>query len=315
MIANQLSAQNNNLHEVAKNLGMSQNEILNVLQQNTQYVQNNYNFTPTLVNHNNVFQNLVQTFSMATPRDRSRSRDPEPQAEEVEMIPQAPTGTRRAISQETPQMVPSKKPKQSRAQSLEVIPQMDAAKQPRAISEEIPQLSRKPKKPKGDDIEVVPVMQPARSSKRPVSRETPAIPKRLAITDKPEEQEIIPQLQRGRSRSRMVDDETPQMTGAQRAVRLLTMAQAKRRNEMEMRQHLGNALMRAKARLASKEGETKLSIVRPRSVTDMVEQIEAKGMPTDLSPRLRKPFELNMDVFKSRPQVSFGPARRSRRSQ
>ena len=80
------------------------------------------------------------------------------------------------------------------------------------------------------------------------------------------------------------------------------------------KKHLGNALQRARAQLQSKEGgEVKFALPRARNVEDLIEQIEQRGLPTDLSPRLRKPMSLAMEAFEHRPKVTFGPvARRGR---
>ena len=68
------------------------------------------------------------------------------------------------------------------------------------------------------------------------------------------------------------------------------------------------------AKLASRAAATpKILIKRPRSVADMVEQIEARGMPTDLSPRIKKPIDLPLEAFESRPRVSSLPAPAVRR--
>ena len=68
------------------------------------------------------------------------------------------------------------------------------------------------------------------------------------------------------------------------------------------------------AKLASQAAvKPKIIIKRPRSVVDMIEAIEARGMPTDLNPRLRKPVDLPQEAFESRPRVSSLPAPAVRR--
>ena len=154
----------------------------------------------------------------------------------------------------------------------------------------------------------------SRPRSRAMEDETPQL--RKAIKDRPrEETEIIPQF----SRNRAIEDspmaDTPQLSVVQRAVQLLQKGQQRKRSEIEVvMPHLGDALLKAKAKLLTKKaGELKPSVLPPRSISDIIEQIESKGLPTDLSPRLRNPLKLQMDAFTSRPQVSFGPVRRSQR--
>ena len=74
-----------------------------------------------------------------------------------------------------------------------------------------------------------------------------------------------------------------------------------------IRPELGKALLRAQSILAAQEGvETKSNLKRPRSVVDIIEAIEARGLPTDLSPRQRKPMDLP-GFGESRPRVSSLP--------
>ena len=301
-VASQLAAQNNNIHEVAKNLNMSQAEILNVLEQNVQNTTNNYNFTPTLINHNNVFQNLTQnltqTFSIATPAgDRSRSREPiESGMPMIEDIPQ------RAKEEIIPVMSSARGRSRSRT----------------AVEEPTPQLRRAIKdKPMDVEVEVIPQLQKKKTRPRSqaLEEETPQL--RKAIKDRPraESAEIIPQMTRSRSRA-MEEEETPQLTVVQRAVQLFQKEKQTKGSEMEqIVPHLGNALMRAKAKLLTKRtAERRASVAPSRSISDIITEVESKGLPTDLSPRLRKPMKLQMEAFQSRPQVtSFGPTRRTRR--
>ena len=49
--------QNNNIQRVAEQLNMSQQEVLNIMQENT-VVQQNYSFAPTIVNHNTKFEQI-----------------------------------------------------------------------------------------------------------------------------------------------------------------------------------------------------------------------------------------------------------------
>lgn len=301
-VASQLAAQNNNIHEVAKNLNMSQAEILNVLEQNVQNTTNNYNFTPTLINHNNVFQNLTQnltqTFSIATPAgDRSRSREPiESGMPMIEDIPQ------RAKEEIIPVMSSARGRSRSRTAKEEPTPQMRRAIKDKSMDVEvevIPQLQKKKTRPRSQALE----------------EETPQL--RKAIKDRPraESAEIIPQMTRSRSRA-MEEEETPQLTVVQRAVQLFQKEKAMKGSDMEqIVPHLGNALMRAKAKLLTKRtAERRASVAPSRSISDIITEVESKGLPTDLSPRLRKPMKLQMEAFQSRPQVtSFGPTRRTRR--
>ena len=301
-VASQLAAQNNNIHEVAKNLNMSQAEILNVLENNIQNTTNNYNFTPTLINHNNVFQNLTQNltqnYSIATPAgDRSRSREPiESGMPMIEDIPQ------RAKEEVIPVMSSARGRSRSRT----------------AVDEPTPQL-RKAIKDKSMDVEIEVIPQLQKKKSRPRSQaleeETPQL--RKAIKDRPraESAEIIPQMTRSRSRA-MEEEETPQLTVVQRAVQLFQKEKQTKGSEMEqIVPHLGNALMRAKAKLLTKRSaERRASVAPSRSISDIITEVESKGLPTDLSPRLRKPMKLQMEAFQSRPQVtSFGPTRRPRR--
>lgn len=303
-VASQLAAQNNNIHEVAKNLNMSQAEILNVLGEAsfTQNTTNNYNFTPTLINHNNVFQNLTQnltqTFSIATPAgDRSRSREPiESGMPMIEDIPQ------RAKEEIIPVMSSARGRSRSRTAKEEPTPQMR-----RAIKD----------KPMDVEVEVIPQLQKKKTRPRSqaLEEETPQL--RKAIKDRPraESAEIIPQMTRSRSRA-MEEEETPQLTVVQRAIQLFQKEKQTKGSEMEqIVPHLGNALMRAKAKLLTKRtAERRASVAPSRSISDIITEVESKGLPTDLSPRLRKPMKLQMEAFQSRPQVtSFGPTRRTRR--
>ena len=114
----------------------------------------------------------------------------------------------------------------------------------------------------------------------------------------------------------MEEEETPQLTVVQRAVQLFQKEKAMKGSDMEqIVPHLGNALMRAKAKLLTKRtAERRASVAPSRSISDIITEVESKGLPTDLSPRLRKPMKLQMEAFQSRPQVtSFGPTRRTRR--
>ena len=298
-VASQLAAQNNNIHEVAKNLNMSQAEILNVLEQNIQNTTNNYSFTPTVINHNNVFQNLTQNltqnYSIATPAgDRSRSREPiESGMPMIEDIPQ------RAI----PVMSSARGRSRSRTAVEEPTPQLRRAIKDKSMDVEveiIPQLPKKKTRPRSQALE----------------EETPQL--RKAIKDRPraESAEIIPQLTRSRSRA-MEEEETPQLTVVQRAVQLFQKEKQMKGSDMEqIVPHLGNALMRAKAKLLTKRtAERRASVAPSRSISDIITEVESKGLPTDLSPRLRKPMKLQMEAFQSRPQLtSFGPTRRTRRT-
>ena len=298
-VASQLAAQNNNIHEVAKNLNMSQAEILNVLEQNIQNTTNNYSFTPTVINHNNVFQNLTQNltqnYSIATPAgDRSRSREPIESGMMIEDIPQ------RAI----PVMSSARGRSRSRTAVEEPTPQLRRAIKDKSMDVEveiIPQLPKKKARPRSQALE----------------EETPQL--RKAIKDKPraESAEIIPQLTRSRSRAMEDEEETPQLTVVQRAVQLFQKEKQMKGSDMEqIVPHLGNALMRAKAKLLTKRtAERRASVAPKRSISDIITEVESKGLPTDLSPRLRKPMKLQMEAFQSRPQLtSFGPTRRTRRT-
>jgi hypothetical protein len=304
-VASQLAAQNNNIHEVAKNLNMSQAEILNVLENNVQNTVNNYNFTPTLINHNNVFQNLTQNltqnYSIATPAgDRSRSREPiESGMPMIEDIPQ------RAKEEVIPVMSSARGRSRSRTAVDEPTPQLRRAIKDKSMDVEvevIPQLQKKKTRPRSQALE----------------EETPQL--RKAIKDRPraESAEIIPQS-KGSTRSRslaMEQEETPQLTVVQRAIQLFQKEKQTKGSEMEqIVPHLGNALMRAKAKLLTKRSaERRASVAPSRSISDIITEVESKGLPTDLSPRLRKPMKLQMEAFQSRPQVtSFGPTRRTRR--
>ena len=299
-VASQLAAQNNNIHEVAKNLNMSQAEILNVLEQNIQNTTNNYSFTPTVINHNNVFQNLTQNltqnYSIATPAgDRSRSREPiESGMPMIEDIPQ-----REVI----PVLSSARGRSRSRTTKEEPTPQLRRAIKDKSMDVEveiIPQLPKKKARPRSQALE----------------EETPQL--RKAIKDRPraESAEIIPQLTRSRSRA-MEEEETPQLTVVQRAVQLFQKEKQIKGSDMEqIVPHLGNALMRAKAKLLTKRtAERRASVAPSRSISDIITEVESKGLPTDLSPRLRKPMKLQMEAFQSRPQLtSFGPTRRTRRT-
>lgn len=312
-VASQLAAQNNNIHEVAKNLNMSQAEILNVLEQNIQNTTNNYSFTPTVINHNNVFQNLTQNltqnYSIATPAgDRSRSREPiESSMPMIEDIPQ-----REVI----PVLSSARGRSRSRTTKEEPTPQLRRAIKDKSMDVEveiIPQLPKKKARPRSQALE----------------EETPQL--RKAIKDRPraESAEIIPQSEASgfspwpkpstRSRSRAMEDEeeTPQLTVVQRAVQLFQKEKQMKGSDMEqIVPHLGNALMRAKAKLLTKRtAERRASVAPSRSISDIITEVESKGLPTDLSPRLRKPMKLQMEAFQSRPQLtSFGPTRRTRRT-
>ena len=147
-----------------------------------------------------------------------------------------------------------------------------------------------------------------------LEEETPQVRKAIKDRSREPQVEIIPQMARSRSRA-MGEEDTPQMTVVQRAVQLFQKGGQQKRNEIEqIVPHLGDALMRAKAKLLTKQaGEGKASIVAPRSISDIITEIESKGMPTDLSPRLRKPIKLQMEAFRSRPVSTFGPARRTQR--
>ena len=300
-VASQLAAQNNNIHEVAKNLNMSQAEILNVLEQNIQNTTNNYSFTPTVINHNNVFQNLTQNltqnYSIATPAgDRSRSREPI-ESSMIEDIPQ------RAKEEVIPVLSSARGRSRSRTTKEEPTPQLRRAIKDKSMDVEveiIPQLPKKKARPRSQALE----------------EETPQL--RKAIKDRPraESAEIIPQLTRSRSRA-MEEEETPQLTVVQRAIQLFQKEKQMKGSDMEqIVPHLGNALMRAKAKLLTKRtAERRASVAPSRSISDIITEVESKGLPTDLSPRLRKPMKLQMEAFQSRPQVtSFGPTRRTRRT-
>ena len=77
---------------------------------------------------------------------------------------------------------------------------------------------------------------------------------------------------------------------------------------------LDKVMRTIQAKLASKAAaEPKIILKRPRSVVDIIEQIEARGMPTDLSPRIKKPIDLPLEAFESRPRVSSLPAPAVRR--
>ncbi len=301
-VASQLAAQNNNIHEVAKNLNMSQAEILNVLEQNIQNTTNNYSFTPTVINHNNVFQNLTQNltqnYSIATPAgDRSRSREPI-ESSMIEDIPQ------RAKEEVIPVMSSARGRSRSRTTKEEPTPQLRRAIKDKSMDVEveiIPQLPKKKTRPRSQALE----------------EETPQL--RKAIKDRPraESTEIIPQLTRSRSRAMEDEEETPQLTVVQRAIQLFQKEKQIKGSDMEqIVPHLGNALMRAKAKLLTKRtAERRASVAPSRSISDIITEVESKGLPTDLSPRLRKPMKLQMEAFQSRPQVtSFGPTRRTRRT-
>ena len=302
-VASQLAAQNNNIHEVAKNLNMSQAEILNVLEQNIQNTTNNYSFTPTVINHNNVFQNLTQNltqnYSIATPAgDRSRSREPIESGMMIEDIPQ------QAKEEVIPVLSSARGRSRSRTTKEEPTPQLRRAIKDKSMDVEveiIPQLPKKKTRPRSQALE----------------EETPQL--RKAIKDRPraESAEIIPQLTRSRSRAMDEEEETPQLTVVQRAIQLFQKEKQIKGSDMEqIVPHLGNALMRAKAKLLTKRtAERRASVAPSRSISDIITEVESKGLPTDLSPRLRKPMKLQMEAFQSRPQVtSFGPTRRTRRT-
>ena len=290
LIANQLESQNNNISEVARNLNMSVNEIANVLQSTVQN-NTNLNFAPTVVNHNNVYQNLTQNlvqrpeaFSMATPAgSRAASLQPIQDKGEIEVIPvqeRARSRSQKRTEKETPQLRKAIRDK-SREPEVEIIPVRSKKTRPRSQTA----------------IEDEP---------------TPQVRARRAIMDKSmdDEVEVIPQLSRAGAASSSSVPETPQLS-VKRALELLKMKQ--KNKEAEFAQvHLGSALLRAKSRLQTRRGaDRRASIVAPRPVSDIITEIESKGLPTDLSPRLRKPLKLQMDVFRSRPQFGFRPVRRS----
>ena len=290
LIANQLESQNNNISEVARNLNMSVNEIANVLQSTVQN-NTNLNFAPTVVNHNNVYQNLTQNlvqrpeaFSMATPAgSRAASLQPIQDKGEIEVIPvqeRARSRSQKRTEKETPQLRKAIRDK-SREPEVEIIPVRSKKTRPRSQTA----------------IEDEP---------------TPQVRARRAIMDKSmdDEVEVIPQLSRASAASSSSVPETPQLS-VKRAVELLKMKQ--KNKEAEFAQvHLGSALLRAKSRLQTRRvTDRRASIVAPRPVSDIITEIESKGLPTDLSPRLRKPLKLQMDVFRSRPQFGFRPVRRS----
>ena len=288
LIANQLESQNNNISEVARNLNMSVNEIANVLQSNIQNTTN-LNFAPTVVNHNNVYQNLTQNlvqrpeaFSMATPAgSRAASLQPIQDKGEIEVIPvqeRARSRSQKRTEKETPQLRKAIRDK-SREPEVEIIPVRSKKTRPRSQTA----------------IEDEP---------------TPQVRARRAIMDMDDEVEVIPQLSRASAASSSSVPETPQLS-VKRALELLKMKQ--KNKEAEFAQvHLGSALLRAKSRLQTRRGaDRRASIVAPRPVSDIITEIESKGLPTDLSPRLRKPLKLQMDVFRSRPQVGVRPVRRS----
>mgnify|MGYP003328625367 CR=1 FL=1 len=297
LIANQLEAQNNNISEVAKNLNMSVNEIANVLQQNVQN-NTNLNFAPTLINHNNVFQNLTQNlmqraevFSMATPVGS--------RAASVQPIP---------LGEDQGEVIPVQERARSRSQKRTTESEKETPQLRKAIRDK----SREP------EIEIIPV--PSQNRRRPRSRQaiedepTPQV--RRAIMDKQPEAdvEIIPQLQPRRAiqdrPTTMGEPETPQVP-IKRALQILTQKQKNKEAQFAGVQHLGNAVLRAKSRLQTKRAaERRASIVAPRSASEIITEIESKGMPGDLSPRMRKPMKLQMDTFRGRPQVGFGPASR-----
>ena len=169
------------------------------------------------------------------------------------------------------------------------------------------------------EVEVIPQLpkKKARPRTQALEEETPQL--RKAIKDRPraESAEIIPQLTRSRSRAMEEEEETPQLTVVQRAVQLFQKEKQIKGSDMEqIVPHLGNALMRAKAKLLTKRtAERRASVAPSRSISDIITEVESKGLPTDLSPRLRKPMKLQMEAFQSRPQVtSFGPTRRTRRT-
>jgi hypothetical protein len=189
------------------------------------------------------------------------------------------------------------------------------------VDEPTPQLRRAIKDKSMDvEVEVIPQLQKKKTRPRSqaLEEETPQL--RKAIKDRPraESAEIIPQSE-GSTRSRslaMEQEETPQLTVVQRAIQLFQKEKQTKGSEMEqIVPHLGNALMRAKAKLLTKRSaERRASVAPSRSISDIITEVESKGLPTDLSPRLRKPMKLQMEAFQSRPQVtSFGPTRRTRR--
>ena len=267
---------------------MSVNEIANVLQSTVQN-NTNLNFAPTVVNHNNVYQNLTQNlvqrpeaFSMATPAgSRAASLQPIQDKGEIEVIPvqeRARSRSQKRTEKETPQLRKAIRDK-SREPEVEIIPVRSKKTRPRSQTA----------------IEDEP---------------TPQVRARRAIMDMDDEVEVIPQLSRASAASSSSVPETPQLS-VKRALELLKMKQ--KNKEAEFAQvHLGSALLRAKSRLQTRRGaDRRASIVAPRPVSDIITEIESKGLPTDLSPRLRKPLKLQMDVFRSRPQFGFRPVRRS----
>ena len=195
------------------------------------------------------------------------------------------------------------------------------------IEEEVPQLQpskRKASKSREPEVEVIPVLPQPKPQKRAVSEgATPVIPKRLAIKDRDsqlEEEEVIPQLvHRSRERSRTQESETPQLKSTiARGMQLLMLGAKQRRSTMDSsRYDMGTAMQRARARLQSQEGKAGLKITagRPANVSDMVEQIERSGMPTDLSPRLKikRPLSLSLEPFVDRPLVNIRPVGRRTR--